>query len=101
MVLMETIHQKLHQGLMVEDPPDRFMAAIRIRQVVQAKDHSAAARRIPEIEGVKRRQAAMKSSPEIQIRQQAPTGMGDGVGAAPGQQLLASQRISQNNAAAL
>ena len=101
MVLMETIHQKLHQGLMVEDPPDRFMAAIRIRQVVQAKDHSAAARRIPEIEGVKRRQAAMKSSPEIQIRQQAPTGMGDGVGAGPGQQLLASQRISQNNAATL
>jgi len=26
MVLLETIHQKLHQGLMIEDPPDRLMA---------------------------------------------------------------------------
>ena len=44
MVLMETIHQKFHQGLMVEDPPDRLMASVRIRQVVQAEDHAAAAR---------------------------------------------------------
>ena len=68
MVLLETIHQKLHQGLMVEDPPDRLMASVRIRQVIQAEDHSAAARRISEIEGAECCQAPLKRRPEIQIR---------------------------------
>ena len=50
--LLESIQQEFHQGVMVEDPPDRFRTTVRPPEVTQAEQHLSATSRISQVKRV-------------------------------------------------
>ena len=84
---------------MVEDPADRSDATVGTAQIARAEHHDPLQLLILKPQGLKWDQILRQRVPEIEALQQAPRGVGEGIGATARQDLLLAQGILKDHRA--
>ena len=87
--------QNLHQGPVLKDPAHCCAGVGRAGEIVRSEGNLAMERAVAEIEATEGRKGGQEFSPEAELLEQRPAGVGEGVGAAAGAELLGAERVNQ------